>query len=130
MVIQQNAISTEIRSAKEASYVRLHFHRTLLVVLLIAGITLLLSLQVYQAAVKYDIQTSIEEEQQIYAREQRLLAIKLISYAESQSIHEMARRAEAAGYGPPKPSQIRYVWEETGDTVSLADAARLTTAQR
>ena len=130
MVIQQNAIATEMHAAKHATYARLHFHRVMLVIMLIAGITLLMSLYVYQAAIKYDIQSSIEEERMAYAKEQRLLSTKLLSYAKSQSIQEMARRAQAAGYGPPKSSQLRYVWEGTGDTVTFADAARMTTAQR
>ena len=127
MVFQQNAISSE---APASTRTRIHFHRTMLAVLLIAGITLLLSLYVYQASVNYSAQMQIQRKKQEYAQEQRLLAAKLQTYGAAQSIEKMAQRAKAAGYAPPKPSQIRYVLKDTGKTFSLQQINPNLTARR
>ncbi len=129
MVFQQNAISSKTTAAA-APQARIQFHRAILAVLLIAGITALLSLYVYQASVNYTVRMRIEEKKLEYAREQRLLAPKLQLLGESQSIATMVERARAAGYGPPKPSQIRYVREDTGVVLTQTDAPAAIAANR
>ena len=129
MVIQQNAITSEA-STSVASQTRIQFHRAALIILLIVGITILLSLYVYQASVNYTVQMRIEGKKQEYAREQRVLATKLQLLGESQSIEAMVSRAKAAGYQPPQPSQIRYVRKDGGVVLTSSDDASTVAANR
>jgi len=129
MVFQQNAIASKTRTTA-APKARVQLHRSVLAILLIAGITLLLSLYVYQASVNYTIQYRIEEKKLEYAREQRLLATKLQMLGESQSINAMVTRAKTSGYGPPEPSQIRFVWEDTGVVLSQETGIPTVATQR
>ncbi|HID34036.1 MAG TPA: hypothetical protein EYP25_05595 [Anaerolineae bacterium] len=128
MLFQQNVISSE--APAKAIQTRIRFHRAILVMLMIAGITLLLSLYVYQVSVNYAIRMQIEAKKLEYAREQRLLAAKLQMLGETNNIEAMVRRARASGYGPPSPSQIRYVREDDGSVFVQSDLIPTITARR
>ncbi len=129
MVIQHNAISPEAQPLA-AQYAGIRFHRALLTLLVIAGITILLSLYVYQASVHHQLQLDILRTEQDYAREQRLLTLKLQQYAEAQSMEEVVQRARAAGYRPPTSSQIRYVRVDNGTFVTEGSPTPLVTVKR
>ncbi|HHB91381.1 MAG TPA: hypothetical protein ENK60_08760 [Anaerolineae bacterium] len=129
MVFQQNAIASESRTAA-APQARIQFHRAVLVVLLMMGITILLSLYVYQASVNYTVELRIEQKKVEYAREQRLLAAKLQLLGESQNITTMVARARAAGYGPPEMTQIRYVREDANDPLTFNHPTAVLSANR
>ena len=129
MVVQHNAISPEAQPLA-AHYAGIRFHRALLALLVIAGVTILLGLYVYQASVRYQLQLDIRRTEQEYAREQRLLTMKLQQYAEAQSMEEIVQRARAAGYRPPTTAQIRYVKIDNGTLVSQDGATPLVAAKR
>ncbi len=112
-MIQQNVITSSAQ-AIEARKTKSRNNSVILALLLILGITLLLSLYVYQASVLYTTQLAIQAKGQEYARHERLNAEALTMLARTQSMDEMVRRARASGYGPPKPSQIKYVYIHDG----------------
>ncbi len=107
-MIQQNAITSSSQPI-EAHQARIRNYNTFFMILLIVGITLILSLYVYQASALYATQLAIEASHQEYARHQRLNAEALILLSQTQSMEAMVRRAQASGYGPPKADQIKYV---------------------
>ncbi len=129
MYVQQRAIATEMPITASEQHTQVQSHRVLLAILFIMGITLMLSLYVYQAAATYAVQQHIQEKNRQYAREQRMLAQRLQEYAIIQSMDEVVHRARAAGYGPPTPSQIKYVFESTGPTPAGSATAPIASAQ-
>ena len=116
-MIQQNIITSSAHPI-EARKTKSRNSNTILAVLLILGITLMLSLYVYQASVIYTTQLAIQAKEQEYARHERLNAEALTMLARTQSMDEMVRRAQASGYGPPKANQIKYVYIHDGALVS------------
>ncbi len=122
MYVQQHAIATEAPISASQQRTRVQAHRAMLAILFIMGLTLMFSLYVYQAAATYTVEQHIQAKTRQYAREQRLLAQRLQEYAMAQSMDEVVHRARAAGYGPPKPSQIKYVFEEGTAAVAATTA--------
>jgi len=108
MMIQQNVITSNAHPIT-AGQTRIRIHRTLVIMMLIMSLTLMFSLYVYQASVIYNAQLTLEAQKETYASHERLNASALVLYAQTQSMDEMIRRAQASGYGPPKASQIKYV---------------------
>jgi hypothetical protein len=127
-MIQQNAITSGSHSI-EARQARSRNYNTLLAILLILGVTLMLSLYVYQTSALYATQLAIQAKQHEYARHQRLNAEALILLAQTESMEAMVRRARASGYGPPGPDQIKYVRINDGAAISAQHSAR-TSANR
>ena len=107
-MIQQNAITSPSQTLT-ARQARIRSYNTILTILLILGITLILSLYLYQISAIYATQLTIQDKQLEYARHQRLNAEALVLLAQTQSMESMVRRARGAGYGPPQADQIRYV---------------------
>jgi len=125
-MIQQNIITSSAH-AIEAPKTHSRNSSALLAALLILGVTLMLSLYVYQASVIYTTQLAIQVREQEYARRERLNAEALTLLARTQSMNEMVRRARTSGYGPPKASQIKYVYihdDFLGSTPANEVAAR------
>ena len=116
-MIQQNIITSGAQPI-EAHKTNIRSSNTLFAVMLILGVTLLLSLYVYQTSVIYTTQLEIQAKEQEYARQERLNAEALAYLARTQSMEEMVRRARASGYGPPKANQITYVNVENGQSIS------------
>ncbi len=128
MYVQHQAIATDSPIAASRQHTRVQYHRALMAILFIMGITLMFSLYVYQAAATYTVEQQIEEKSRQYAREQRVLAQRLQEYAMAQSMDEVVHRAQAAGYGPPTPSQIHYVFESM-EPAPVAATAPIASAQ-
>jgi len=108
-MIQQNIISSP-QSSVGAYQANFRLHRVMLAVLLILGATIMVSIYVYQATVIYSTQSNIQAKYAIYAQSKRAEANTLALYAKNQSMENMSRRAQAMGFGPPKSSQIKYVY--------------------
>ncbi len=129
MVVRTTHLPAEgqILRAQES---RVSLYRALLAIAMIVGLTLLLGLYVYQASLSYQVQYRIAAENQAYAREQRLLILSLTDYAAAQSMDAMVQRARAAGYGPPRPGQIRYVrLQKPGEPRVAESPSLISTAQ-
>jgi len=107
-MIQQNVITSNAQPIT-AGQTRVRIHSALIVIMLIISLTLMFSLYVYQASEIYNAQLALEAQKQDYASHERLNANALALYAQTQSMDEMIRRAQASGYGPPKAGQIKYV---------------------
>ncbi len=127
MVVRTTHLTAEgpILRAQES---RASLYRALLAIAMIVGLTLLLGLYVYQASLNYQIQHRIAAETRAYAREQRLLVLSLTEYAAAQSMDAMVQRAQAAGYGPPRPGQIRYVRLQSPGGSRVAESPSLISA--
>jgi hypothetical protein len=124
MMIQQNVITSHTQPV-EVHKARIRHRDTLIAIMLILGVTLMLSLYVYQASVLYATRLSIESARQDYARQERLNAESLAFYAQTQSMEAMVRRARASGYGPPQASQIKYVrFDDGGPAFVQTDNSR------
>ncbi len=90
-------------------------------ILLIAGLVSILCLYLYQASRITVTDFDINKLQRTYARLQRENSNMLANYAHAQSIVEMAKRAQAAGFTPPAHVQ----WLQLGDASSTAAATSL-----
>ncbi len=112
-MIQQNIIASTSQPI-EIHKARIRSHNTILSIIVILGITLILSLYVYQASALYMTRLAIHSSEQDYARQQRLNAESLILLARTQSMETMIHRAQSSGYGPPKADQIKYVNIDNG----------------
>ena len=128
-MIQQNVITSSAQPV-EAHKAKIRNNNTILAVMLILGITLMLSLYVYQASILYTTRLEIQAKEQEYARHERLNAEALVLLARTQSMEEMVRRAQASGYGPPKQNQIKYVYIDNGALVSTQSNENEVAARR
>jgi len=107
-MIQQNVITSTTQPI-ESHKARIRAHNTIFAIIVILGITLILSLYVYQASALYAVNLSIKHSEYEYARQQRLNAEALTMLAQTQSMETMVERVKSAGYTQPTAEQIKYV---------------------
>ena len=112
---------------------RIKLHQTLVTVALIAGITIVLCLYLYQISrvtvANYDYLTLQASHQRLQRENANLLA----EYAIEQSLAKMDERARAAGYGPvatPRYVRIAPAGSPAGASVTALEATPASTAAR
>jgi len=113
-MIQQNVITSTSRPI-EVQKTKITNYNTILAIAIILGITIILSLYVYQSSALYLTERAIYNSEQAYARQMRLNNEALALLAQTQSMENMVRRAQAMGYAPPTAEQIKYVYIEPSD---------------
>ena len=126
-MIQRNAISSTTQPI-ELQKIKIRNQNSLLAILFILGMTLLLSLYVYQAAAIFQMRTTFETKQQEFARTERLKAEALTFYAQTRSMETMTHRAERSGFGPPEADQFQYV--KVNQTLTIRVPENATTARQ